>query len=69
MKSTTLHGIRIATAGHWIPPQLADVLALQRAEEPQTPAMLVGSAALPAAKFPGDQVDFVFSTTACEKSG
>ncbi|MGQ0697459.1 MAG: substrate-binding domain-containing protein [Panacagrimonas sp.] len=34
--------IRMAVLGEWVPPQLADVLALQRAEEPETPAALAG---------------------------
>lgn len=70
MKSTTSPGIRIAAVGNWTPPELADVLALQRAEEPQTPAILIGSAgATPVQESAGDRVDFVFSTTACERPG
>ncbi|MBN0245255.1 LysR family transcriptional regulator, partial [Pseudomonas aeruginosa] len=34
--------IRMAVLGEWVPPQLADVLALQRAEEPETHAVLAG---------------------------
>jgi DNA-binding transcriptional LysR family regulator len=34
--------IRMVVLGEWVPPQLADVLALQRAEEPETPALLAG---------------------------
>lgn len=37
--------IRVAVLGEWVPSQLADVLALQRAEEPETAAALVGCAA------------------------
>lgn len=33
--------IRVAVLGGWVPSQLADVLALQRAEEPETTAALV----------------------------
>lgn len=33
--------IRVAVLGGWVPSQLADVLALQRAEEPETTAVLV----------------------------
>jgi DNA-binding transcriptional LysR family regulator len=33
--------IRVAVLGQWVPSQLADVLALQRAEEPETIAALV----------------------------
>ncbi|PZP85039.1 MAG: LysR family transcriptional regulator, partial [Ectopseudomonas oleovorans] len=28
--------IRLAVLGDWVPPQLADVLAIQRAEDPDT---------------------------------
>ena len=35
--------IRVAVLGEWEPSQLADVLALQRAEEPETAASLVES--------------------------
>lgn len=35
--------IRVAVLGEWVPSQLADVLALQRAEEPETAASLVES--------------------------
>jgi len=35
--------IRVAVLGEWVPSQLADVLALQRAEEPETAASLIES--------------------------
>lgn len=56
-------GLRVAVLGEWVPPQLADVLALQRAEEPETAAALVGGTAddQPAPQ-PGDGVDLALST-------
>lgn len=56
-------GLRVTVLGEWVPPQLADVLALQRAEEPETAATLVGGAAndQPAPQ-PGDGFDLVLST-------
>lgn len=35
--------IRVAVLGEWVPSRLADVLALQRAEEPETAASLIES--------------------------
>ena len=56
-------GLRVAVLGEWVPPQLADVLALQRAEEPETAAALVGGTAddQPVPQ-PGDGFDLVLST-------
>lgn len=70
MKATTAPGIRIAAAGQWIPPELADALALQRAEEPESPAILSDSAGITSVQeLPDGQVDFIFSTTAYERPG
>ncbi len=47
--------IRMAILGEWVPPQLADVLALQRAEEPETHAVLAGwTDQVRSAELPGD---------------
>ena len=55
--------IRVAVLGDWLPPQLADVLALQRAEEPGTAAALVGCTADDqSAGQPGDGFDLALST-------
>jgi DNA-binding transcriptional LysR family regulator len=62
--------IRVAVLGEWVPSQLADVLALQRAEEPETAVALIGGA-LKAHTHPlpcGD-FDFALSTAACEWPG
>lgn len=55
--------LRVAVLGEWVPPQLADVLALQRAEEPETAAVLVGGTTgdQPAPQ-PGDGFDLALST-------
>ena len=56
--------IRVAVLGEWVPSQLADVLALQRAEEPETSAALVRCAAAgPASKSLDDGFDFALSST------
>ncbi len=55
--------IRVAVLGEWVPPQLADVLALQRAEEPEIAAALIGGTTddQPAPQ-PGDGFDLALST-------
>eukprot|EP01035_Chromulina_nebulosa_P057818 gene57818-79222_t len=54
--------IRMAVLGEWVPPQLADVLALQRAEEPETHAVLAGwTDPGRGAELPGDGFDFALS--------
>lgn len=55
--------LRVAVLDEWVPPQLADVLALQRAEEPETAAALVGGTAddQPTPQ-PGDDFDLALST-------
>ena len=55
--------IRLAVLGDWVPPQLADVLAIQRAEDPDTLAVLIDTAAT------GDGFDFALSTTHREWPG
>lgn len=53
----------MAVLGEWVPPQLADVLTLQRAEEPETAAALVGGTVDDrSARQPGDGFDFALST-------
>lgn len=55
--------IRVAVLGEWVPSQLADVLALQRAEEPETTAALVECAAgTPVSEASGGGFDFALST-------
>ena len=62
--------IRVAVLGEWVPPQLADVLALQRAEEPEIPAALVGCAADDqVTQQPGEGFDFALSTAAWQWPG
>lgn len=62
--------IRVAVLGEWVPSQLADVLALQRAEEPETSAALVRCAAAgPASKSLDDGFDFALSSTDLEWPG
>ena len=54
--------IRMAVLGDWVPPQLADVLALQRAEEPETPVVVVGCTdPEQRGELPGGGFDFVLS--------
>lgn len=61
--SDAARGLRVAVLGEWVPPQLADVLALQRAEEPETAAALVaGTADDPPVSQPGDGFDLALST-------
>lgn len=55
--------IRVAVLGGWVPSQLADVLALQRAEEPETAAALVECAgSAPAGEVSRGGFDFALST-------
>lgn len=62
--------IRVAVLGEWVPPQLADVLALQRVEEPETAAALVGCTADDqATPQPGEGFDFALSTAAWQWPG
>ncbi|MGL3673801.1 substrate-binding domain-containing protein [Pseudomonas aeruginosa] len=63
MTSSDAATIRVAVVGDWVPSQLADVLALQRSQEPETTAALVAcSAAEPArAPSPGSRIDFAVS--------
>ena len=57
--------IRMAVLGEWVPPQLADVLALQRAEEPETHAVLAGwTDPGRGAEMPDDGFDFALSAVA-----
>ncbi|MBS0450108.1 MAG: LysR family transcriptional regulator [Proteobacteria bacterium] len=61
--------IRVAVLGEWVPPQLADVLALQRAEEPGTVAALVEcAAAAPVSESTRDGFDFALSPADLEWS-
>ena len=54
--------IRMVVLGEWVPPQLAGVLALQRAEEPETPIVLAGwTDPGRAPELPGDSFDFALS--------
>ena len=56
--------IRMAVLGEWVPPQLASVLALQRAEEPDTHVALAGwTDPGRAPELPGDSFDFALSAT------
>jgi DNA-binding transcriptional LysR family regulator len=62
--------IRLAVLGDWVPPQLADVLAIQRAEEPETLAVLIDTAATgQQQERPGDGFDFALSATHREWPG
>ena len=62
--------IRMAVLGEWVPPQLADVLALQRAEEPETHAVLAGwTDPGRGAELPGDGFDFALSAAARQWPG
>ena len=55
--------LRVAVLGEWVPSQLADVLALQRAEEPETATALIECAcAAPAtSELPRDDFDFALA--------
>lgn len=59
--------IRVAVLGEWVPAPLANVLALQRAEEPETAATLIGWTAT--GQSPGNRFDFALSTTAWQWPG
>lgn len=62
--------IRLTVLGDWVPPQLADVLAIQRAEEPETMAVLIGTAATgQQQERPDNGFDFALSTTHREWPG
>lgn len=62
--------IRVAVLGEWVPSQLADVLALQRVEEPETTAALVGwTATGQMQELPGGRFDFALSTAAWQWPG
>jgi len=69
--SDTSTEIRVAVIGEWVPSQLADVLALQRAEEPETAAALIGGNAAAQTQEPPScgTFDFALSTAACEWPG
>ena len=56
--------IRVAVLGLWVPSLLADVLALQRAEEPETAIALVQcTAAAPSGEATEGSFDFAVTTT------
>lgn len=62
--------IRVAVLGEWVPPQLADVLTLQRAEEPEIAATLVGGRADdPSAGQPGHGFDLALSAAVWQWPG
>jgi DNA-binding transcriptional LysR family regulator len=62
--------IRVCVLGEWIPAQLAEVLALQRAEEPETAIVLAGeTVADPSQHPPSEHCDFVISTAISQWSG
>jgi DNA-binding transcriptional LysR family regulator len=62
--------IRLAIHGDWVPPQLTDVLAIQRAEEPETIAVLIGTAATGQQQERSDDgFDFAFSAAHRERPG
>ncbi|VTQ74923.1 transcriptional regulator [Pseudomonas aeruginosa] len=62
--------IRMAVLGEWVPPQLADVLALQRAEEPETHAVLGGwTDPGRGAELPDDGFDFALSAVSRQWPG
>lgn len=62
--------IRVAVLGEWMPSQLADVLALQRTEEPETAIALVECAAEASAHEPtGGSFDFAVSANEVQWSG
>lgn len=62
--------IRVCVLGEWIPAQLAEVLALQRAEEPETAIVLTGgTVANPLQCPPSEHCDFVISTAIRQWSG
>lgn len=56
--------IRVAVLGEWVPPQLGDVLARQRAEEPETTAALADWKSRESEpSLWEERVDFALSTT------
>ncbi len=62
--------IRLAVLGEWVPSQPADVLALQRAEEPETTATLVGRITTASMQeLPGNRFDLALSTAARQWPG
>jgi DNA-binding transcriptional LysR family regulator len=62
--------IRVAVLGEWVPSQLAEVLALQRAEEPETAAALVDCVTAERADVPpGGRFDFAVSTNELQWPG
>ena len=62
--------IRVAVLGEWMPSQLADALALQRAEEPETAIALVECAATASAHEPiGGHFDFAVSANEVQWPG
>jgi DNA-binding transcriptional LysR family regulator len=62
--------IRVAVLGEWVPSPLADLLALQRAEEPETATALIGcSSTAQAQELPHDNFDLALSTAAREWPG
>lgn len=62
--------IRVAVLGEWVPSPLADLLALQRAEEPETATALIGrSATAQTQELPRDNFDLALSTAAWEWPG
>lgn len=58
--------IRIAVLGGWVPSQFADVLALQRAEEPETATVLVDGSVAGQIPPVSGSFDFALSMNACE---
>lgn len=63
--------IKVAVLGQWVPSQLAEVLALQRVEEPETKASLIGcsTSSTRAQDLSSEQFDFALSTAAWEWPG
>ncbi|MBN9428592.1 MAG: substrate-binding domain-containing protein [Burkholderiales bacterium] len=63
--------IKVIVLGEWVPAQLAEVLALQRVEEPETETSLTGCSAstIPTQDLQSDQFDFALSTAAWEWPG
>ena len=62
--------IRMAVLGEWVPPQLVSVLALQRAEEPETRVVLAGwTDTVRGAELPGDTFDFALSAADWQWAG
>ena len=62
--------IRVAVLGEWVPSPLADLLALQRAEEPETATALIGcSATAQTQELQHDNFDLALSTAAWEWPG